>query len=104
MKARGLFGLELVGISRVKDPSCLAIGNQSNTLSVAQLKKIGTSNNHKKIKEFRKNLEEKALLSQSDVIENIKNLDLCSDSDDASFEGGCEFLLNWYRETFSNNL
>ena len=43
-------GLELVGMSRVKDPNSLAIGNLSTSLSVAQIQKIGTSNANKKPK------------------------------------------------------
>ena len=35
--------------------------------------------------------------SQLPIREDIKNLDPC---DDKTFEGGCNFLLQWYRDNF----
>lgn len=96
-------GLELVGMSRVKDPSCLAIGNMSTSLSVSDIKKIGSSKANKKVKEFRSKLTEQALSSKLEIIQKIKSLHGTNSPDEEpSFDGGCAFLLNWFWSTFSN--
>ena len=56
--------LELLGITRVKYPSNLAIGNLSTTLSFAQIRKIGTSTTNREIKKFRQRLNDLATSSQ----------------------------------------
>ena len=90
-------GLELVAMSRVTDPSLLAIGNLSSSLVISNLKKIGTSPTNQKIKAFQLMLAEKASLCQDEIKEKIQALDI---RDDKTFDGGCEFLLDWYRTTF----
>ena len=98
---KNVSGLELVGISRVTDPSHLAIGNNSTSLSVSDIKSIGTSPTNQKINEFRNNLIEKSNLPEGHVKDLISNLDVTTNVDnEKTYEGGCQFLLNWYQMTF----
>ena len=44
---------------------------------------------------------DRANRSQLDVMDSIKNLHITMNDEEPTFEGGCEFLLRWYCETFT---
>jgi len=94
---RSIPGLELVGISRAMSPGCLAIGNKSSSLSEFHIKKIGTSAAYDARRLFEQEMKDASPSTQLPIREDIKNLDPCNDK---SFEGGCDFLLKWYRDNF----
>ncbi len=94
---RSIPGLELVGISRAMSPDCLAIGNNSSSFSEFHIKKIGTSAAYDARRLFEQEMKDASPSTQLPIREDIKNLDPCNDK---SFEGGCDFLLKWYRDNF----
>ena len=93
-------GSELVGMSRANDLSCLAIGNESKNLSIQDIQKIGNTKAYYLRREFERDLKKKAADTQAKVIKAIKRLDT---SKKRTYEGGCEFLLNWYKEEIQTN-
>ena len=50
-------GSELVGMSRAKDLSCLAIGNESKNLSIQDIQKIGATKSYDLRREFESKLK-----------------------------------------------
>ena len=68
-------GSELVGMSRAKDLSCLAIGNESKNLSLQDIQTIGATNAYNLRRKFESKLKKKATATQTKVIKAIKNLD-----------------------------
>ena len=50
-------GLELVAFSRAKGPDCLAVGNNSNNLTIMSIQKIGTSEKNKLRRKFQKKIK-----------------------------------------------
>ena len=89
-------GLELVAFSRAKGPDCLAVGNNSNNLTIMSIQKIGTSEKKKLRRKFQKKLKELSVTSQAATVEAIKKLDPIEMDTKKTFKGGCEFLLDWF--------
>lgn len=50
-------GLEFVAFSRVKNPYCLAVGNEPQNLTTKSIQKIGKSKVYKLHQEFQNELE-----------------------------------------------
>ena len=90
-------GLELVGISRVTSPEFLAIGNDSKSLCIANLKKIGISKTNDNIRAFHKYVEKRSISTCKSVKKQICSLDNVSGLDEErTYENGCNFLLSWF--------
>ena len=94
---RSVAGWELVAISRVKSPDLFAIGNATNQLDRQTIKKIGKGLACDRTRTFLQSLEAVAATSQQRTKVAITNLD---QSENKTFQGGCDFLLNWYRTNF----
>ena len=62
------------------------------------LKNIGTGNSYNKRKKFDEMLQMKDCLSRQIVEDNITKLDDVPQNEDKTFNGGCNFLLNWYHQ------
>ncbi|EJK71700.1 hypothetical protein THAOC_06835 [Thalassiosira oceanica] len=92
-------GLMLTAFTRVKGADDLAVGTESNSLTVNDITKIGATKAYKKKKEFRKQLEIQSQQSMQRTIDRITALD--NQNTAKTFEGGCDFLLQWYRNNFS---
>ena len=90
-------GLELVGASRVDHPDCIAIGNKLSDLSKNQLFKIGQTPAYQARRDFQASLQQISDTSMERVRNDIKELDT---SVSKTFDGGCKFLLEWYRTTY----
>ena len=75
-------GLELVGASRVDHPDCIAIGNKAASLVRQELQNC---------------LREASEISLERGRDEIRQL---GPSEEKTFEGGCQFLLRWYRVTY----
>lgn len=89
-------GLELVAFSRAKSLDCLAIGNPSSKLSYQSLMKIGATPAYVKRRAFQNKLRQQAVQSQRRTVDRITDLD--PSPGQKSFQGGCQFLLDWYME------
>ena len=90
-------GLELVGISRVTSPEFLAIGNDSKSLCIANLKKIGISKTNDNIRTFHKYVEKRSSCTCKIVRDHISSLDNVSGSEEErTYENGCNYLLSWF--------
>jgi len=89
-------GLELVAFSRAKGPDCLAVGNNSNNLTIMSIQKIGTSEKNKLRRKFQKKLKDLSVTSQAATVEAIKKLDPIEMDTGKTFKGGCKFLLDWF--------
>ena len=92
-------GSEVVAFSRATKLQYLAIGNSSNQLDRTMLKNIGKSTANDKRRKFISSLKDKELRTQCRTRERIANLDKSSAQ---TYEGGCEFLLQWYNSYISN--
>ena len=89
-------GSELVAISRAKKPENFAIGNKTLSLTIMRLMSIGQGNTNDKRRAFEQELKGKAGLSQLYYINKIKQLDTNKIDNEKSFDGSCQFLLEWY--------
>ena len=97
-KSKSQPGLELVAISRAESPNCLFVGNDSRNLTRQQLLKIGKGEAYKKRYAFENYLLNKSEITQKPIIDAIKELDNEEDETKKTFEGGCRFLCEWYRQ------
>ena len=71
---RTIPGLELVGISRAMNPECLAIGNESSSLSEFHIKKIGSSAAYDARRAFEQEMKDASPSSQLPIREDKKIL------------------------------
>jgi hypothetical protein len=94
-------GLELVAFSRASGPDCVAVGNNSSTLTEMSIKKIGKSVAYDLRREFEQELKQMAYGTQAPTIAAITMLDEI-EYGDKTYEGGCRFLLNWFNEKTSS--
>ena len=94
-------GLELVAFSRASGPDCVAVGNNSSTLTEMSIKKIGKSAAYDLRREFEQELKQMAHGTQAPTIAAITMFDEI-ESGDKTYEGGCKFLLNWFNEKTSS--
>lgn len=94
-------GLELVGTSRAVELADFAIGNSSTQLTKQDLLNIGKTPAYKTRRDFLTNIRMSSGPSQEQPRLLITALDQNTTTDsDKTFEGGCDFLLDWYRTTF----
>ena len=93
-------GLELVAFSRVKRPEDLAIGNASGRLTRMQIMKIGKGKIYDLRREFQQKLKQMEEDTKSPTIRAITNLDTVNEP--KTYKGGCNFLLNWFKEQTSS--
>ena len=66
-------GSELVGMSRAKDLSCLAIGNESKNLSIQDIQKIGNTKAYDLRREFERKLKKKLQKHKQRLLKPLKN-------------------------------
>lgn len=92
-------GLELVATSRVEKLDYLAVGNPLSDLSRQQLTKIGTTKAYKDRKEYLGEIKRRADVSKEKLIEKIISAD--PNENNETYEGGCQFLLQWYNSITS---
>jgi hypothetical protein len=88
-------GLELVATSRAEKLEYLAVGNVEADLSRQLFGSIGTTKAYETRKAYLQQVKTRATESVNRIREKIALLDV---NPEKSFEGGCEFLLNWYNE------
>ena len=81
--------------SRAKTEDNFTLGNELNELLRAEIKKIGNTKAYKARNDFLKNVQERVKSTQEKIREGITNLDQAETG--KSYEGGCQFLLEWYR-------
>jgi hypothetical protein len=94
-------GLELVATSRAVELADFAIGNSSTQLTKQDLFNIGKTPAYKTRRDFLTKIRMSSSPSQEQARLLIKALDQNTTTDsDKTFEGGCKFLLDWYRTTF----
>jgi hypothetical protein len=93
-------GQELVQFSRAKDLKYIAVGNKPDELVTDKLLKIGKNKGNEKRKEFVEFLRSKEEDTLHLIHEQISDLG-GNEHGPGSYENGCQFLLNWYRSTFS---
>ena len=96
-------GLELVSFSRVKNPEDIAVGNPVDELAIANITNIGNTPAYKTKKYFGTMLKEKDFASQQPTIDAIIQLD-ATVLGGKSYEGGCEFLLEWFNDKVCVNV
>ena len=89
-------GLELVAVSRAVALNDFAVGNTETELTRQTLSRIGNTNAYKARKEFLQQTRARSEPSQEFTKLAITALDPAVDRD-KTFEGGCKFLLDWYR-------
>ena len=94
-------GLELVMLTRVKHGSDLAFGNKGNSITLEQIQRIGRSQANIERRKFVEGLKDKALLSQQRTIQAITALDPANNK---TFNGGGQFLVNWFKNTVAERL
>jgi hypothetical protein len=73
----------------------LAVGNVEADLSRQLFGSIGTTKAYETRKAYLQQVKTRATESVNRIREKIALLDV---NPEKSFEGGCEFLLNWYNE------
>ena len=91
-------GLELVAISRVTDPSCLMILPEN--LTIDRLLRIGQSPAYQPRRDFEEKCREQAVQSETQLEALIASMDV--NLDHATFEGGYQVLVSWYRALVDN--
>jgi hypothetical protein len=91
-------GLELVAISRVTDPSCLMILPEN--LTIDRLLRIGQSPAYQPRRDFEEKCREQAVQSETQLEALIASMDV--NLDNATFEGGYQVLVSWYRALVDN--
>ena len=91
-------GQELVATRRAVELNDFAIGNETTQFSRQDLLKIG-----KTPKLFLNDIRQKSIPSQERTRLAITAMDKNATTDtEKTFEGGCKYLLDWYRNTFPN--
>jgi hypothetical protein len=81
--------------SRAEKLEYLAVGNVEADLSRQLFGSIGTTKAYETRKAYLQQVKTRATESVNRLREKIALLDV---NPEKSFEGGCEFLLNWYNE------
>jgi PIF1 helicase. len=99
-------GLELVAFSCAKGLECLAIlGNAANDLVTDRLVLIiGKSKGNQAYKDFMAMLANKEQQTFDKFGDMITKLDDSDGANEATFEGGCDFLLRWYHSMIDSNV
>ena len=100
-RMRNIPGLVLTACTRFKQPRDFAIGTVSSSLSKEEVMKIGTQKSYQEKRAFREKLATQSENTMTRSIERITALDTASQK---TYEGGCNFLLRWYRTNFSADI
>eukprot|EP00984_Skeletonema_dohrnii_P031047 scaffold23084_cov153-Skeletonema_dohrnii-CCMP3373.AAC.2 len=87
-------GLELVATSRVESLNCLAVGNRYEDLSYQQFSRIGTTKAYDARKAHLTEIKRRAQISKQQLRDKITSADPSANGQ--TYEGGCNFLLEWY--------
>jgi hypothetical protein len=74
---------------------CFAVGNSLQDLSYKYIQSIGNTPAYAKRRLFLADIEQRSIHTQQTTKERIKALDPATDTD-KTYEGGSEFLLQWY--------
>lgn len=93
-------GLPLVACSRSKKDTDFAIGNKLQDVAKKDIQQIGTSKSYDARRNFLKEIGERAQATQQPTVDAITDLHEGVSDEEKTFEGGCHFLLNWYRSNF----
>jgi len=93
-------GLPLVACSRSKKANDLAIGNKLEEMSKREIQQIGSTKAYQARRAFLKTLSDKEEETQKITIDGITKLHNVNPGEAQTYEGGCEFLLHWYRNNF----
>ena len=100
-RMKNIPGLVLTACTRFKQPHDFAVGTTSSSLSKQEVMKIGTQKSYQEKRAFREKLATQSENTMTRSIERITALDTASQK---TFEGGCNFLLRWYRSNFSADI
>ena len=99
-KLRNTPGLMLTAFTRFKKECDYAIGTPSTEIDTTYLMKIGTTQPYEERRTFRNYLSGLSERNMQRSKEAIAKLHQCENGNEKTFEGGCDFLLEWYRSTF----
>ena len=94
-------GLMLVAFSRAKNASDFAVGNVKSQLNQATIKNTGKGKPYEKRRDFLVKLQVRSPESMEVTMERIKAID--PSVGNKTYEGGCEFLLEWYRNKVNSD-
>ena len=92
-------GLVLVMFTRLKEAADFAIGTEPNSLSMDDFVKLGNTPAYNDRRKFRQEMNELSEQTMKRIIDRITALHDATNGN-KTFEGGCKFLLRWYRATF----
>ena len=98
-RMKNIPGLVLVMFTRLKKATDFAIGTEPSSLSMDDFVKLGNTPAYSDRKQFRTEMNLLSGHLMRRTIDRIAALDSATDGN-KTFEGGCEFLLRWYRDTF----
>ena len=99
-KMKNTPGWVLTAFTRAKAGIDVAIANQSRNLSKTELLRIGRSKAYITRRAFRNNLATKSETSMRRTIDRITALHEVEEGQQKTFDGGCNYLLSWYRSTY----
>ena len=91
----------MVALSRAKQLEDIAIGNKVKKINRNYLINIGKGDSNDILQSFEQFLQSKAESTQEFFREAITKLDT---NRKQSFEGGCKYLLHWYRHLNNSNM
>jgi hypothetical protein len=89
-------GLELVALSRPQRPTDMAIGNKVSDMEKSAILKIGTTESYKERRRFHSLIADRAAQSRLRIQQRITEVD--PNPIGGTYEGGCEYLLKWFRD------
>ena len=92
--------MRLTAFTRLKSANDFIIATNKNDISKPYMLKIGETPAYKARREFNKDMTKKGELTTKKTIQWITDLHSAQNGQDKTFKGGCEFLLQWYRNTF----
>ena len=98
-RMKNIPGLVLVMFTRLKEAADFAIGTEPNSLSMDDFVKLGNTPAYNDRRKFRREMNELSEQTMKRTIDRITALHDATNGN-KTFEGGCEFLLRWYRATF----
>ena len=101
-KTRNAPGIDLVALSRAQQIEDIAIGNQIKNISKNYILNIGKGGSYDILQSFEEFLESKAQSTQQFFRKAISKLD--TNKKKQTFEGGCDFLLHWYRNLNNSDM
>ena len=93
-------GWVLTAFTRLKNSNDCAIATKSRDMSKSEILRIGNTKAYKTRREFRNKMAQKSGRTIRRTIERITALHSVEEGEEPTFEGGCKFLLRWYRTEF----